>query len=129
MCCQAIKLSLFHLSAVIAVLCLLGACAGSKLETNSPAGIWNYTVMGTSYGTVNGKMTIMEEGGIYAGQLESDKGVAALEDITVDGKKFTSTLEVEGNKVSLEGYFDNNTFQGRVIAGSNSYVITAKRSR
>lgn len=118
-----------HLSAVMAVLFFFSDCVGSKSGADSPVGIWNYKVMGTPYGTVNGKMIIMREGSIYAGQLESDKGVAALEDVAVDGKNFTSTLEVDGNKVSLEGYFDKDTFSGKVIAGSNSYDITANRER
>lgn len=126
---QPVKAFLIDLFAVIIILGFFLACASSKSVSSSSIGTWNYTVKDTPYGIVNGEMIIMQEGEIYAGQLQSDKGTAALEDISINGKNLTSNLTVDGNKVSLEGSFDKDTFNGKVIAGHNSYDITANRVR
>lgn len=114
---------------LLLTLAFLSACASSRQAANSPVGTWDFTVKNTPYGNVQGQMIIEQDGDGYAGELRSSQGTVDLKNIQINEGQLTSTFLMDGNNLSLEGAFEEDSFSGKVAAGSyDSYPITASRA-
>lgn len=106
----------------------LSGCASSKTMANDPAGTWNYTVNGTPNGSVNGTMVISKNGKDYTGEIRSADGTSNLNDLTIDGQTMSASMMYHGTQLELNGTFEKDTFTGEVVAGYDSFDMTASRS-
>ncbi|WKN32720.1 hypothetical protein PZB74_05095 [Porifericola rhodea] len=110
------------------IFALLSACASSKQAANSPVGTWDYTVKNTPYGDVKGQMIITQSGDTYQGELRSEMGSLKLEDLNIEENQLNSTAMMDGNKLAVEGSFEGDSFNGKVVASSyDSYPMSASR--
>ncbi|WKN40467.1 hypothetical protein [Tunicatimonas pelagia] len=119
----------FSLTSVLFVALLwLTSCASSKTMTYDPAGTWNYTVTGTPSGTVDGTMVISKNGDSYTGEMQSALGNAALDNLKIEDNALNASLYFQGTELNVTGTFEGNTFDGEVVAGYDSFGMTASRS-
>jgi len=96
----------------------------------NPAGNWDYVVLGTPNGDVNGTLVLNETDGAYSGKFISDQGELVLENVNYsEEKQLTCTFWVQGMEFSMTGTFEGDTYIGIVDGGDQvgSWPITANR--
>ncbi|MDF9800006.1 hypothetical protein OKW21_005269 [Catalinimonas alkaloidigena] len=114
---------------LVFAIALVSACASSRQAANSPVGTWDYVVKNTPYGNVEGQMIIEQDGDGYAGEIRSSQGNLTLNNVQINEGQLTSTFMMDGNSLSLEGAFEEDTFTGEVAAGSyDTFPMTAYRA-
>ncbi len=119
----------FSLTSILFVALLwLASCASSKTMAYDPAGTWNYSVTGTPNGTVDGTMIISKNGDNYTGEMQSSLGNAAMDNLKIEDNALNASLYFQGTELSVNGTFEGDTFDGEVVAGYDSFGMTASRS-
>jgi hypothetical protein len=96
----------------------------------SPAGNWDYVVVGTPNGDVDGTLVLTENEGAYSGKFMSDMGELVLENVKYSEEEgLSATFWVQGMEMTMTGKFAEDDFTGMVDGGSQigSWPMTAKR--
>ncbi len=97
----------------------------------TPAGNWDYVVLGTPNGDVEGTLILTETDGVYSGKFISDQGDLDLENITYSEENpFSCTFWYQDMEFSMTGTFEGDTFKGTVDGGPQigSWPMTANRA-
>ncbi len=107
---------------------LLGfMCSFFGCTTDSIEGSWDYTINlddDEFYGT----MKLSKEDGSYTGSLASfEMGDRELENIIIDGNKFSCNFRMWGEQFAIEGNFNGDTFSGNVIMDEDSFPLMATK--
>ncbi|MEL7531805.1 MAG: hypothetical protein AAFN10_10880 [Bacteroidota bacterium] len=110
------------------MLLLVGtACKGTKTAAWSAAGNWDFTVSNTPVGDLTGVMVISKSGDDYTGELRTEEGTLALEEVKLVDKKLTANLSYQGYSLNLEGMFTGDMMDGEISMGYDSFTIKATR--
>ncbi len=111
-------------------LILFVAVIGFGCAVYTPAGNWDYSVIGTPNGDVGGTLVLTEIDGTYTGKLVSDQGDLELENVKYSEENgFSCTFWFQDMEFSMMGTFVEDTFKGTVDGGPQigSWPMTAKR--
>lgn len=114
--------------AMVFVLFWLASCASSRNMAFDPAGSWDYIVSDTPNGDVEGTLVISKSGDDYSGEIRSQAGSVSLDGMQIEGKNLNAVFVFQGTELSLSGTFEQDTFNGEVKAGYDSFAMTANRS-
>jgi len=102
-------------------------CSFFGCTTDSIEGSWDYTINlddDEFYGT----MKLSKEDGSYTGSLASfEMGDRELENIIIDGNKFSCNFRMWGEQFAIEGNFNGDTFSGNVIMDEDSFPLMATK--
>ncbi|NNE76173.1 MAG: hypothetical protein HKN31_03780 [Pricia sp.] len=90
-------------------------------------GAWQYTVDNAPLEYRTGVITITDENGDYAVQVQLTGGVLLGENVTVDANKINFNLLIEGDRVSVVLTADGDTISGTSTASDGVYSIEGKR--
>jgi len=115
----------------IIVLIVVSSCAGSKKAVYSPAGAWEYMVIGTPNGDASGIMTLTKTEGGLEGTFDSPQyGKSNMGNLVFNAetKEMTCDFYLSGIDLLLKGTFEGDTFEGNIDAGQNgAFPMTANR--
>jgi len=118
-----------YLAIMLAGLCVFASCSSSKKLADPTVGAWEYVVSGTPNGDVSGTMFIAKEGEMYSGSLEGDAGTLELQDVEITDNQMKSKFSYQGYTMNLEGTFEGDTFEGKVIYDYyNSFPVKATKA-
>lgn len=108
--------------ALFFILSLITGCKVNKSMTGSNyAGDWKFIA---STGT-SGTLRISRDGSGFSGLLITGYGENPLHDLTIESGHLTGTFEVMGTIVRMEGDFNKDEFNGRLISSDGNHTISA----
>ncbi len=115
-------------------LLLLVALISNFTKTNSTTtnskkiiGTWEYTVPNAPYEYQEGELTIEEVDGELSGYTMVGDYKTDVEDLVIEDKNVTFTINIEDTEVSFDLDFDKNSFKGTVTYVEGTLTISGTK--
>ena len=115
-------------------LLLLVALISNFTTTNSTTtnskkiiGTWEYTVPNAPYEYQEGELTIEEVDGELSGYTMVGDYKTDVEDLVIEDKNVTFTINIEDTEVSFDLDFDKNSFKGTVTYVEGTLTISGTK--
>jgi len=117
----------------IFVALIIASCSATKTSkvAITPAGSWDYNIVGTPEGDFSGVMTITPQDKKYLAKMSASGNELTINNFTFDeaNKKVAGDLDYSGTTVLLDALLNGEEMVGNMSAGGMNFPFKAIRKK